>query len=58
MNWLGGQPVGGLVSLAILAAFGLLIPLLAGHSETVRGLTTAATSVSPRSTCARPRWRG
>jgi hypothetical protein len=40
VNWLGGQLAGGLVSLAILAAFGLLISLLAGHSETVRGLTT------------------
>jgi hypothetical protein len=40
VNWLGGQLAGGLVSLAILTAFGLLISLLAGHSETVRGLTT------------------
>ena len=40
VNWLGGQLVGGLVSLAILTAFGLLISLLTPHSETVRGLTT------------------
>jgi hypothetical protein len=40
VNWVGGQLAGGLVSLAILTAFGLLISLLTGHSETVRGLTT------------------
>ncbi len=40
VNWLGGQLAWGIVSLAILTAFGLLISLLAGHSETVRGLTT------------------
>ena len=44
IRWLyaiGGVAAGlGLVSLAILTAFGVLISLLAGHSETVRGLTT------------------
>lgn len=36
-SWLGGQFGGGLISLAILAGFGLFI-LLAGRSETIRGL--------------------
>jgi hypothetical protein len=40
VNWVGGSLAAGLVSLAILTAFGLLISLLTGHSETVRGLTT------------------
>jgi multisubunit Na+/H+ antiporter MnhB subunit len=35
--WAGGQPGVGVISLAIMAGFGLLI-LLAGRSETVRGL--------------------
>ena len=39
VSWLGGQLGAGLVSLAILAAFGLLILLLTGRSETIRGLT-------------------
>jgi hypothetical protein len=39
VSWVGGQFGAGLVSLAILAAFGLLILLLTGRSETVRGLT-------------------
>ena len=39
VSWLGGQFAGGLISLAILAAFGLVILLLTGRSETVRGLT-------------------
>jgi uncharacterized membrane protein len=39
VSWVGGQFGAGLISLAILAAFGLLILLLTGHSETVRGLT-------------------
>ncbi len=39
VSWLGGQLGAGLISLAILAAFGLLILLLTGRSETVRGLT-------------------
>ena len=41
VSWLGGQFGAGLGSLAILAAFGLLILLLTGRSETVRGLTVA-----------------
>jgi len=36
-QWIGGDPLGGLVSLAILVAFGALI-LLGGRSETIRGL--------------------
>jgi hypothetical protein len=36
-QWIGGDPGSGLVSLAIMAAFGLLI-LLGGRSETIRGL--------------------
>jgi hypothetical protein len=36
-QWIGGDPRSGLVSLAILAGFGLLI-LLGGRSETIRGL--------------------
>ncbi len=36
-SWLGGQPAEGVISLAILAAFGLFF-LLAGRSETIRGL--------------------
>jgi hypothetical protein len=41
VSWLGGQPGAGVISLAILAAFGLLILLLTGRSETIRGLTVA-----------------
>jgi hypothetical protein len=37
--WLGGDFGGGVVSFAILAAFGLVLLLLTGRSETVRGLT-------------------
>ena len=37
VSWLGGSPGQGVISLAVLAAFGLII-LLAGGSETVRGL--------------------
>jgi hypothetical protein len=37
VSWLGGSLAQGLISLAVLAAFGLII-LLAGGSETVRGL--------------------
>jgi len=36
-SWLGGQPVTGVISVAVLAAFGLVV-LVAGRSETVRGL--------------------
>jgi len=39
VSWLGGQFRGGLISLAILAAFGLILLLLTGRSETIRGLT-------------------
>ena len=37
VSWLGGSLSEGLISLAVLAAFGLII-LLSGRSETVRGL--------------------
>jgi hypothetical protein len=36
-QWIGGNPGSGLVSLAILTAFGALI-LVGGRSETIRGL--------------------
>lgn len=36
---LGGQIAAGLISLAIMAAFGLVLLLLTGRSETIRGLT-------------------
>ena len=36
-SWLGGSLSSGLISLGILAGFGLFI-LLAGRSETIRGL--------------------
>ncbi len=36
-QWIGGDPGGGLVSLAIMVAFGAAI-LAGGRSETVRGL--------------------
>ena len=36
-QWIGGNPRSGLVSLAILTAFGALV-LLGGRSETIRGL--------------------
>jgi len=35
--WLGGQPATGAISFGVLAVFGLLV-LLAGRSETIRGL--------------------
>jgi hypothetical protein len=37
VSWLGGSLSQGLISLAVLAGFGLIV-LLAGRSETVRGL--------------------
>ena len=37
VSWLGGHPGEGVITLAVLAAFGLVI-LLAGRSETIRGL--------------------
>ena len=36
-QWIGGHPLGGLASLAIMTAFGGLV-LLGGRSETIRGL--------------------
>ena len=36
-NWLGGNPGAGAISFGVLAVFGLLV-LLAGRSETIRGL--------------------
>jgi hypothetical protein len=36
-QWIGGDPRGGLYSLAVMTGFGLLV-LLGGRSETVRGL--------------------
>jgi hypothetical protein len=36
-QWLGGDPGSGLVSLAIMTAFGALL-VLGGRSETIRGL--------------------
>jgi len=36
-SWIGGSLSSGLISLAIIAGFGLFI-LLAGRSETIRGL--------------------
>jgi hypothetical protein len=36
-QWIGGDPGSGLVSLAIMTAFGAVI-LLGGRSETIRGL--------------------
>ena len=36
-QWIAGDPRNGLISLAIMAAFGVLV-LLGGRSETVRGL--------------------
>jgi len=36
-QWIGGDPSGGLISLAIMTVFGLAI-LLGGRSEMVRGL--------------------
>jgi hypothetical protein len=38
-SWLGGHPGEGLFSLAVLAGFGLVLLLVAGRSETIRGLT-------------------
>ena len=38
-SWLGGSLSGGVISLAILAGFGLVLLLLTNRSETVRGLT-------------------
>jgi hypothetical protein len=40
-SWLGGAPGSGVVSLALMAGFGLFLLLAARRSETVRGLTFA-----------------
>ena len=39
VSWLGGSLSGGVISLAILAGFGLVLLLLTNRSETLRGLT-------------------
>jgi hypothetical protein len=39
VSWLGGSLGAGVISLAILAGFGLVLLLLTNRSETVRGLT-------------------
>ena len=39
-SWLGGQLGAGVYGLAVLAIFGLVLLLLTGRSETIRGLTT------------------
>jgi len=39
-SWLGGQLGAGVFGLVVLTALGLVILLLTGHSETIRGLTT------------------
>ena len=38
-SWLGGQLSVGVYGLVVLAVFGLLVLLLTGRSETIRGLT-------------------
>src|SRR5690242_8205004 len=40
VGWLGGQLGTGVFGLVVMAAFGLFLLLVTGHSETVRGLTT------------------
>ena len=39
-SWLGGQLSAGVYGLVVLAVFGLVLLLLTGRSETIRGLTT------------------
>ena len=39
-SWLGGQLATGVLGLVVMAGFGLVLLLLGGHSETIRGLTT------------------
>jgi hypothetical protein len=39
-SWLGGQLGAGVYGLVVLAVFGLVLLLLSGRSETIRGLTT------------------
>lgn len=38
-SWMGGQVGTGVYGLVVLAAFGLVLLLLGGRSETIRGLT-------------------
>ena len=38
-GWLGGQLSVGLIGLAVMGGFGLLLLLVTGHSETIRGLS-------------------
>jgi cobalamin synthase len=38
-SWLGGQLSSGVYGLVVLAVFGLVLLLLTGRSETIRGLT-------------------
>ncbi|HEX4659624.1 MAG TPA: hypothetical protein VH307_19735 [Streptosporangiaceae bacterium] len=38
-SWVGGQPGAGVYGLVVMAGFGLVLLLLAGRSETIRGLT-------------------
>ena len=38
--WLGGQLGTGVFGLVVMAAFGFVVLLLTGRSETIRGLTT------------------
>jgi hypothetical protein len=38
-SWLGGQLGAGVYGLVVLAVFGLVLLLLTGRSETIRGLT-------------------
>jgi hypothetical protein len=40
-SWLGGQLAAGVYGLVVLAVFGLVLRLLTGRSETLRGLTTS-----------------
>lgn len=39
-SWLGGQLGAGVYGLVVMAGFGLVLLLLGGRSETIRGLTT------------------
>jgi len=39
-GWLGGQLESGVYGLVVMAVFGLVLLLLGGRSETIRGLTT------------------
>jgi len=40
-QWIGGNPLSGLTSLAIMAGFGVAV-LLGGRSETIRGLSPSS----------------